>query len=685
MSTELTNKNSLLINLRVINFFVSILAIVLIVWMTIGEKTLSPLCELKIFADRKESCFRNGAIEMRDRASIIILAVLTLAVIISINIRYIKDKIIEQNFLTSSVDKFAFVTVIAAIASRDYYPSFADWSLNEFSGFGFDVAFVTSIFSLLSVYYLTDKVTIDKFRATQSNWKFRTVCQISVLIVLGVFYVPAVLPLRSNIVLGDITTHVFNELLAPLAGNFPGADSIPQYNSLLGFPILIVSQLTGLKIAISIIPLWISVINLGILATLTAIWLRLFPNAPKSVALLGVSSIILARSSNLPGAYTVASFPSWTVRMALPALVALLIHISVSQRRVRATRYWTAALGATTSLALINNFEFGITCTIAIVFSILILVISRKVPWSFLLIHFFSMTATIFLIYLLYRINGKTLKMHYLSMIAREFGAIGFLSWPMPIFGFFLVVYVLAGIAIVFSVSQLMNLPSSPLREDKKNSLADVALAIFAGTWTLASLVFYSARSVDGNLRILFIPALIAFLTTLKLILPYSLEDTYQSILKSTFLPLAAVVVLPIALLINAPDPISNWSRIMRQGDGPKWSWSDLENSPLAKSYIELSKLGIVNIGIMGSNGNAISVVTGAKNILVVNALADYAMSDVIKEEICKNLEKAGVDFILIEGNFRKSGDYPCIGMTNPSNQVNDTVTLFEYAPLTPD
>ena len=95
MSTELTKENTLLLNLRVINFFISTLAIVLLVWMAIGESVLSPLCELKIFANRRESCFRNGAIEMRDRASIIILAVLTLAVIISINIRYIKDKIIE--------------------------------------------------------------------------------------------------------------------------------------------------------------------------------------------------------------------------------------------------------------------------------------------------------------------------------------------------------------------------------------------------------------------------------------------------------------------------------------------------------------------------------------------------------------------------------------------------------------
>ena len=681
MSTELTNENTLLLNLRVINFFISTLAIVLLVWMVIGESVLSPLCELTIFASRKESCIRNGATEMRDRASLVILAVLTLAAIISIKFTDITNTILKQNFLTSLVDKFAFVMVIAAIASRDYYPSLADWSLNEFSGLGFDVAIITTIISLVSVCYLTDKITLDKFRSTQSKLKFRTVTQISVLIGLGVFYIPAVLLLRSNIVLGDITTHVFNELLAPLAGNFPGADSIPQYNSLLGFPILMVSELAGLKIAILIIPIWISLINLGILATLTAIWLRLFPNAPKSVALLGVSSIILARSSNLPGAYTVASFPSWAVRMALPVLVALLLHISVSQKRVRATKYWTAALGATTSLALINNFEFGSTCTISIIFSTLILVISKKMPWSFLIIHFFTMTATIFLIYLLYRINGKTLKMHYLSMIAREFGTMGFLSWPMPIFGFFFVVYALSGLAIVFSVRQLKNLSSSPLSEDKKNSTADVVLAIFAGIWTLASLVFYSARSVDGNLRILFIPALIAFLTTLKLVLPNTRDDKYESVFKSAILPLATIIVLPIALLINAPDPISNWSRITRHADGPKWSWIDLENSPLAKSYIELSKLGIVNIGIMGSNGNAISVVTGSKNILVVNTLADYAMSAVIKDEICKNIEKSGVGFILIEGDFRKSGDYLCIGMTNPSIQANGEVTLFEYAP----
>lgn len=681
MSTELTQENSFLLNLRVINFFISILAIVLFVWMAFGERVLSPLCEFEIFSDRKESCFRNGAIEMRDRVSIVILLALTFTATISIKFAYIKNKVIEQNFIASSVDKFAFVIFVAAIAARDYYPSFDDRTMNEFSGFGFDVAIVTFFLSLASVNWFTEKVTGNSFSSTQSVKKFGSGKRFSVLAVLGLFYLPTTLLFQSNIVEGDITTHVFNELLAPTAGNFPGADSIPQYNSLLGFPILIVSKLAGSEVAISIIPLWISMMNLGVLATLAAIWLRLFPNTPKPIALLGVSSTILARSSNSIGAYTIASFPSWTVRMAVPVLVALLFHVSISQRTTKTRGYWTLALGATSSLALINNFEFGFACTISVIFAILILVIHKKIPWKFLFILIVAITATIFLINLFYRINGKALKPQLLTIIAREFGFKGFLSWPMPIFGFFLVVYSIAGLAVTLSIHRLGDLVSPPLDKDRENLVADVGLAIFSGVWTFSSLFFYSARSVDGNLRVIFLPALIAFVSTLKLLVPNSSKRKYRIVFKSALLPLATIMVLPVALLINAPDPISNWSRIIQNDNGPKWSWTAIENKPLAKSYIELSKSGIVNIGIMGSDGNAISIVTGAKNILVVNAMADFAMSTQIKKEICTKLALSGVRHVLVEWRFENNEDYPCIGMTNPRIQTNGVITLFEYTP----
>ena len=647
--------------------------------MAIGESVLSPLCELNIFASRKESCFRNGAIEMRDRASIVILAVLTFAVSVSMKFTYIKKMIIKQNFLTSSVDKFAFVTIIAAIASRDYYPSFADWSLNEFSGFGFDVAIVVIFLTIVTVYWSRNTSDEDLSEINQeSSLIFRFLIALFVFVL---FYLPSVLLIRANIILNVGTTYVFNELLAPVAGNFPGADSIPQYNSLLGFPILIISKLVGSEVAISIIPIWISMLNLGVLVTLTAIWLRLFPNTPKLFALLGISSIILARSSDLSGSYTVASFPSWTVRMAIPALSILLLHVALSSKKIKVFYSRTLILGAVTSLAMINNIEFGLTLTFAMICTIITFSICRKLPWTFLFIFILGMSASILLLHLFYRINDKAINLRFLTLIAREFGAKGFLSWPMPIFGSFVLVYAVAGLAIIFSIHRINDLPSSPLAKERENLVADSALAFFAGVWTLSSLVFYSARSVDGNLRVIFIPALIASLTTIKLLMPFVVKDVSQKICKLAFLPLATIMVLPFALLIKAPDPLSNWSRVITQGDNPVWSWTSIENKPLAKSYIELSKSETINIGIMGTDGNAIAVVTGAKNVLLVNVLADFGLGAEIKKEVCGHLAVAGVNLVLVEGTYKNYEDYPCIGMTNPEIQANGLVTLFEYTP----
>ena len=678
MSTELTKENTLLLNLRVINFFISTLAIVLLVWMAIGESVLSPLCELKIFANRRESCFRNGAIEMRDRASIVILAVLTFAFIVSMKFTYIKKMIIKQNFLTSSVDKFAFVIVIAAIASRDYYPSFADWSLNEFSGLGFDVAIVVIFVVIVTVYWPKSTSGED---LSQMNYETNLIFKNFIaLLIFVLFYLPVILRLSPNIPLVDVTSYVFNELLAPVAGNFPSADSIPQYNSLLGFPILIISKLVGSEIAISIIPIWISILNLGVLATLTTIWLRLFPNTPKLFALLGVSSIILARSSDLSSALTLTSFMSWTVRTALPALAALLLHISLSSEKRETIYPWTLILGAVTSLAVVNNIEFGLTLTFAMICTIVAFSSYRKLPWKFFFNFILGMSAAILLLHLFYRINGKAINLRFLTLISREFGANGFGSWPMPIFGFFIVVYAIAGLTIMFSIRALNDLPSPLLTMGTQNLVADVGLAIFAGVWTLSSLVFYSGRSVDGNLRVVFLPTLIAILTTIKLIMPTPVKKIPRNISKSALLPVATILALPIALLINAPDPLLNWSRVITRGDSPTWSWTSIENKPLAKSYIELSKSGIGNIGIMGNDGNAIAIVTGAKNIMAVNSLADFIISDKIRKEVCHKLAVSGVKLVLVEGLYDNSENYPCDGMKNPKIQSEGSVTLFEYS-----
>ena len=195
--------------------------------------------------------------------------------------------------------------------------------------------------------------------------------------------------------------------------------------------------------------------------------------------------------------------------MALPALAALLLHVSLSSEK-RGTIYpWTLILGAVTALAMINNIEFGLTLTFSMICAITVFSICRKLPWNFLFNFILGISASILLLHLFYRINGKAINLRFLTLIAREFGAKGLLSWPMPIFGSFVLVYAVAGLAIIFSIHRINDLPSSPLAKERENLVADSALAFFAGVWTLSSLVFYSSRSVDGNLRvILFLPSL---------------------------------------------------------------------------------------------------------------------------------------------------------------------------------
>ena len=676
MSTELTKENTLLLNLRVINFFISTLAIVLLVWMAIGESVLSPLCELKIFANRRESCFRNGAIEMRDRASIIILAVLTFAFIVSMKFTYIKKMIIKQNFLTSSVDKFAFVIIIAAIASRDYYPSFDDWSINEFSGLGFDVAFICTLFSILLI-YLSKKI---KYADTcKSNFlSIRKKISLTAFIIFVTFYFPATLQLQSSLSSRENALYVFNELLAPLAGNSPLADSIPQYNSLLGFPLIIISKFFSPEAVFAIVPIWVTALTLTIILSLSTTWVRLFPNMPKALALLGVSSIILARSSDSISAYTVASIPSWTVRFAVPSQIPLLLHLSLGTNFKYLRTTSTLGLGVVAALAVLNNFEFGISAATSVLLAIVVLISRKLINFRYFSNFLIAFVTTIFVINKAYNYFDKEISFLYLTQFARAFGSSGWGSRPMPVFGHYFVIYAIAGLTIVIALSRLSKSGIIQSFDDLKTFAADCGLAVFSGIWTMISLVFYSARSVDGNLRVIFLPALIASLATIKLIKPLLVRFFYHSDYRVTLLPLAVITVLPLVLFIKAPDPHANWNRVFTYKSNTTWSWDSTKDRAISISYYELSKSGFDQIGIMAFDGNAVSIVTGGRNVLATNVISDLEVEEELKNQICLKLKLAKVKYVLVEGAY---DNFPCAGMTNPQIQANGVVTLFEYTP----
>jgi len=675
MFTEMPKEQRPIFTLRIINFFVFLLTIILILWMPIGERVLSHLCELPVFTNRREACFRNGAIEMRDRTTVLILALATFSFAFILKFEHVSRNLVKQNFWTSSVDIFSFLIIIFAIASRDFYPSFNNRSVNEFSGLGFDVAVVAFLLSFVTIYWLRDQ---------EPNWlrptsrASRTIFSGGVYLLLAACYIPEVIPFRSNIG-GEDTSYVYNELLATSAGNFPGSESIPQYSSLMGFPIAVVSKFLGPAVSISILPYWLSMLNLAILATLTGIWLCLFPNSTKRFVLLSICTILLARSSDTNGSFTVASFPSWTVRMSIPVVVALLLHVSVSRVKTKSGYCWLLVLGVATSLALINNVEFGLTCAISVVCAISLLSICGQLPGIFFSIFVLGITTAALAIQMFYHFSGRSINPYFLLIVAKEFGSNGFGNWPMPKFGFFYIIYALGGMTIVFAIYRLKSLPLSSLKKYQGNLVADIALATFAGIWTLFSLIFYSARSVDGNLRVLFLPTLIAVLATSKLITPIIVNIELKGIVKSALLPIVAIFGLPMAFLIEAPDPVSNWGRVMRNTKETSWQLTTITSKPLAIASIRLSKAESDEIGIMGTDGNAIAMLTGVQNVLAVNDLKDLIMGDEIRKEVCNKLKQSRVKLVLVEGLYDNGKEYPCMGMTNPEAQIEGNITLFKY------
>lgn len=648
--------------------------------MRVGENFLAPLCNLDIFASRRESCYRNGAVEMRDRVAVLILASLTFVFVILIRSDSFQRKASKKSFVIFLFDAFAIIAITTTIAARDYYPSLQDVSIDEYSGLGLTVAIVVFVLALFSVVIVNFKLREHLFSALNGQKSFlRSAISIVAFAIFATLFLPSVLITKFNVSRMDVSTHVFNELLSAVSGNFELAGSIPQYTSLLGIPPFVFSKLFGFEATISLLPTWLSILNLGILGGLSIIWCRLFSSTPFTVALLGVSSLLLARSSNTNSFYTIASFSSWTVRMILPTVTALILLSLFSKQSINTRFVWSSLLGISVVVTTTNNLEFGLTCAIAVSCSLIILLSYKQLEIKSILGVMLGMAFASLSIFIFYHANNKALDFKLYYLISKEFGSNGFGSWPMPKVGFFYVIFALGGLPILMASNFLNRHKELKMLDQETELIPAVALAVFGGVWTMTSLTFYSARSVHGNLRVIFIPALISALALFKLIQPSLQSALISRKFKLSIFPTLLLMVMPIAFIVAAPFPAVSWSRIFSD-DEPTWSLASLRQSPIVKAYEELNTFGYEDVGIMTSNGNAISIVTGGVNVLMSNDLVDLSISETIRQETCQRLKLSGVKFVLVEGIFEAGENYPCIGMSRPQLVGNGLQTIFNYS-----
>jgi len=666
-------------NFRVINDFILVLSVSLLAWMSIGKFLLRPLCELDQFESRKSSCLSGGVQELRDRFSIAILVCAIFLFLIIIN----RQKYVEFADLNAPVrnwrDVGAAFVVLASISTLTYYPSFDRWRIDpnsEFSGLGFDVTIFLLLFTVGFIFLKTNLESKFFLKSFWNNNKKKF--NVAIASVVAVFYLPALAQPSTGLSLRDDSLYVFNDMTGITAGNFPLADFMPHYSSLFGWPIYLISIFIGTKSVFYTVPLLISILNLCVILLLTRLIRKVYPRIPFFIALLGTCSLLVTSSSELPGAFTNQSFPSWVSRMLLPSCLALLINYTFNTVNQSKKLVLFFALGFIALLTLVNNLEFGLTAFVSISFVLLLFVMFKLIPIINLIYYLFGVMLSLAAFWGVYALAGKEIRPDFYFMISQEVAAEGYFSWPMPIIGLYVLAYSVIGISLILSIQNLKYSAQNMELAGPRKNLGSLGLALFGGLWSIQCLTYYSARSVDGNLRALFVPILLALMPLGKLC---GQSPKTQQITKKNarlWFPSLLIGFLPIALIIKAPDPNANFNRLLTQN--PTWSWETTKNRPISIEFELLSSEAKAKTGIMAFEGNSLEIVTGARNFLLLPNFEIHKLSNRIMNQSCSALVLSGVENVLVEGDFFNS-DPPCPQLTDPKLIANGTVTLFSFKP----
>jgi len=666
VSQALTNKRNFFF--RLFNFYLFALSVFLLLWMTFHSWITRPICEAKLFKKFLPNCSNPTIFEIRDRGTLAIFLI-SIFMFYLLQKNFSQHKILKRQKLTRFFNIGALICVLATIYSRDYYPSTNDRSVLEFSGFGPKILITIIVLVSISFYFL--RSTNREHCANLNFVKSKLIRFVEVVFFLTI-YLPALLQPSNGLSSPENSLFAFNELLGPISGSFPFSDLIPQYSSVLGLPLLLLQQDVNRQLIFWALPLYISALNIILIVLVSLLFHKILSKKCFPQSLIIVSGLLLARSSDSPGAYTIASFPSWVGRLFLPVCVALALIFAIDQQNQSHKKFLFATLGIISIFSAINNLEFGLSSFISLNIVFIIFFMAKKnIPK--LSFFYIGVLIGILFHFCIYQQFDKSFRVDYYFLISREFGKNGFMNWPMPIFGSFILFLAVIGSSLVYLLDAILDKSKDHI---SNLNLGIIAVGIYGGTWSIQTYLYYAARSVDGNLRVLLIPALICFIPAFKLAV--GKLSFFQSFISDPLLvlPIFCTILLPFAMIIDAPNPTENWRRVFDAE--VEWSYDSILNLSISRALLEMPEIEKESTGFMANNGNAISLVTGAKNLLATNSLADLQISAKVRLEVCERLDRLKVKTILIENTNTVSQKPPCPRMVKIYSPNNSQFTIFK-------
>lgn len=546
---------------------------------------------------------------------------------------------------------FSIATILLLATSISIRVPFDDIPNELWEGFGPWVLLLCLLMTAITVHARSSQYSIGVSR--QQKRVFLVVISAIYLV-----YLPTYLQPPGGIInINDTTYHVLDEMLAPLSGQLPHSTYMPTYTAMFGWvlaPLSFFNLNPSTVMVLTIVAANIFFLSIPILIAIAI--KRLEPRVPVLVVPLFVVPL-LGISGRMNGSSTVLSGFSTFGRFFFPYLVLTIAAYALTARSRKGGLYGYVLFGIFTAVALFNNADFCFSFVVATFISLATAFFTRQIRGIKILLFGAGFAGFALSYVLILQIGGRgfDLKMYSSLVLLGQKGDLYF--YEMAKFGPHLLVFISAVSTVGLGVAMALQERRKP---SSGGSPALNIMLLQSGLWTLALLMMFAVRPIiPFATQQLLLPMMFNFML---IAIAAFRNDTWRidrgsipRVLRS--LPLTVVLALPIASIIQLPNPIDEAKRV--SGHARHADWSSTPGRAPADGWTPqiLRQQGTLHhpgpwleaienfrasyrgdsddLGYFGYMGNTVQLITGIKNVMGVSGPEHMRFGPYFEEQGC--------------------------------------------------
>lgn len=464
---------------------------------------------------------------------------------------------------------------------------------------------------------------------------------------LGLVYLPLLLSTPHGTLDTYNARFTINELLAPAAGSFPLGRAVPQYVTLLGYPIAPVVRLLPGD-AIQITQVWVTLLQVLTLVAAGIVVHRVCGRRWLPLAAFAVIPATFVHGIGASRHFSVAGY--WAVyplRLVFPMVLAAVLARPPSVW----TRKFCLLVGGLIGATALNNAEFGVPAAGA---ALLVAAAAAECLGVAL-----RRSATIVVaaagVFLAYAValtlGGSPVDMGGWLAFSRIFGGTGFSAIPMLAWGLHTVVL------LTFIASVAIGLATAPLFQRRYGvHLPEWASLLYLGVFGLGASLYFMNRSLVAVLMALLLPWSLTVTILLRMVWRETApwvqpRQRVRRVLARA--PLSLLSVGFATLILNGPVPSWEVGRLMgHYPDRDFVAQSALVARAEGLQVAASAETGVV--GVLAADDSLLALLTGFRPVTGFNhpgSIVTFSQAS----HLCPTVRAADVDVVMIE----KSGLFP--------------------------